>query len=142
MADCKLNGKQIEVIPGRIYCPVGWVPMYALRGAEIGGDAANMRLWELKQKVPIIKRVFFYESSEGDTKLICYEINLQAKNIERLIDFEKVCIREELVVREGGQIVTWFDNADGHDTTGRAVKIVRRNEKSILIQPSQLKLTT
>lgn len=118
--------------------PPGEVPMPVLQGPECGGSAANVRLSELRMPeeagknysgIPVSKHVRWYQMDGQNVRVVTYRLGItKPENIDRFINFDECRLNKTAIAAAGGVIVEVDDDADGHDKSGKAVKIVTRDE--------------
>lgn len=134
------QGLRYEYVRG-VYLPIGELPLSAFQGPEIGGSAANVRLWELRapeqQKrsfkgIPIKKSRRYYDGHDGARhNTITYTLDLPLDLIDDVLDLDIPCLRKDVLEMHGYTIEEFEDDADGEDKPGQAVRIVKGKSQQL-----------
>lgn len=136
------QGLRYEYVQG-VFLPIGELPLSAFQGPEIGGSAANVRLWELRapeqhkrnfKGIPIKKSRRYYTGNDGNRyNTITYTLDLPLDLIDDALDLDIPCLRRDVLALHGYTTEDYEDDADGEDKPGKAVRIVR-------LKPHQISL--
>jgi len=138
--DYLVEQKQHEYLPG-ILLPPGELPMPAFRGPEVGGDACNIRMWELRspeeQKrnfkgIPIKKSRFHYDYKGEPCHIITYKLDIPLDIVDQVLDLEHVRIHKLQLEQSGYKLEEYMDDADGQDKPGRAVRLIHTTDLVLL----------
>lgn len=130
--DFLVEQKRLEYLPG-VLLPPGELPMPAFRGPEVGGDACNIRMWELRSPeevkrnfkgIPIKKSRFHYLYKDEACHIITYRLDIPIEIVDRVLDLEQVRLHKLQLEQAGYKLEEYLDDAAGEDKPGRAVRLV------------------
>jgi len=135
LIDARLGHISEWAVKGLVRCPPGSLPLWSLQGAECGGSAANMRLYELKAPeglgcgIPIEKVKLDYYLDESAHHLICYRLAIEPELIEEFIDMAECRLRKDRVAAYGYLIEEYEDTTGG--PSGKAVRLVKEHRSPL-----------
>jgi hypothetical protein len=134
-----MNGTQFPAAANTdILFPPGAIPLYRLRGGDMGGDAANVRLNELKRPeeeqkkahgIPIEKIPFAFTLFGEKHSVIGYRLAMTRDQARSFIDLENCRMKKSVVELWGLELYETTDGAGSADG-----KVVRLRPKTKLGQ--------
>lgn len=137
LCDAFVNQERVAWPPGSLNrLPVGELPLPMFRGAEWGGDSANVRLNELRMPeerskgrcgIPIKKAVHFYEFDGKRRRVVTYRIAFNnPASVHRYIDIPNCRLDRDRIEQDGGVVWEYDDDAGGMDKPGKAVIVITK----------------